>query len=101
MKLNYYARIDEDNVCIEIVSTPRNLKGIKGYVYIDRYSEDLLYRQFDGFGWSEEKHYPDGIEIVENRLRVLEEKNMELMKKIDNLALEVTEVSGASKTRVK
>lgn len=34
MKLNYYVRLKEDSVCIEIVSTPKNLKTVKGYVSI-------------------------------------------------------------------
>ena len=39
VKLNYYARLKEDNVCIEIVSTPKNWKGVKGYVSIPDYNE--------------------------------------------------------------
>jgi hypothetical protein len=47
MKLNYYAKLKEDNVCIEIVSTPKNLKGVKWYVSIPDYNEILLHRKYD------------------------------------------------------
>ena len=43
MKLNYYARLKEDNVCIEIISTPKDLKDVKGYVKISDYNLSLIH----------------------------------------------------------
>ena len=86
MKLNYYARLKEDNVCIEIISTPKNLKGVKGYVSIPDYNETLLYRKYDEVtGWSEERYEPKIDVVIQDRLNNLEEENSTLTNTVSEL----------------
>lgn len=86
MKLNYYARLKEDNVCIEIVSTPKNLKGVKGYVSIPDYNETLLYRKWnEETGWTEERYEPEIDAVLQERLEALETENTQLNTSISEL----------------
>lgn len=86
MKLNYYARLKEDDVCIEIVSTPKNLRGVKGYIPITDYNETLLYRKYDeNLGWSEERFEPEVDVVLQERLNNLEEENIGLNQTVSNL----------------
>lgn len=86
MKLNYYARLKEDNVCIEIISTPKNLKGVKGYVSIPDYNETLLYRKYDEVtGWSEERYEPEIDAVIQDRLNSLELENKSLTGQVSGL----------------
>lgn len=95
MKLNYYARLKEDNVCIEIVSTPKDLKGIKGYVSIPDYNETLLYRKWnEATGWSGERYEPETDAVIQDRLNVLEQENTELNINVTTLNQNINMLEG-------
>lgn len=85
MKLNYYARLKEDNVCIEIVSTPKDLKDVKGYVKIPDYNPTLLYRKWENNQWSSERYEPEVDAVIQDRLNSLEEENANLQNGVNNL----------------
>ena len=95
MKLNYYARLKEDNVCIEIVSTPKNLKGVKGYVSIPDYNATLLYKKYDeNTGWSAESYEPEIDAVIQDRLNNLEEENTELNHNVTTLNQTINTLEG-------
>ena len=101
MKLNYYARLKEDNVCIEIVSTPKNLKGVKGYVSIPDYNETLLYRKYDEVtGWSEERYEPEIDAVLQEKLNQLEEENQQLSTQVNSLESTLQNVNATNETLV-
>lgn len=101
MKLNYFARLKEDNVCIEIVSTPKNLKGVKGYVPIVDYNESLLYRKYDEkTGWSEERFEPEVDVVIQERLNKLEEKNITLIQENTELKLALADLAESNETKI-
>lgn len=101
MKLNYYARLKEDNVCIEIVSTPKNLRGVKGYVSITDYNETLLYRKWDEkTGWSEERYEPEVDAILQERIQDLEETNITLIQENTELKLALAELAESNETKI-
>lgn len=101
MKLNYYARLKEDNVCIEIVSTPKDLKDVKGYVKIPDYNPTLLYRKWENNQWSSETYEPQIDAVLQEKINSLELENDNLKTNIQNLDTEnqtlnskVTELEG-------
>lgn len=101
MKLNYFARLKEDNVCIEIVSTPKNLRGVKGYVPIVDYNESLLYRKYDEVtGWSEERYEPEIDAVLQGRLNDLEEVNNSLLQENTELKLALAELAESNETKI-
>lgn len=101
MKLNYYARLKEDNVCIEIVSTPKNLKGVKGHVSIPDYNETLMYRKYDeSTGWSEERYEPEVDAVLQEKLNQLEEENQQLSTQVNSLESTLQNVNATNETLV-
>lgn len=95
MKLNYYARIKEDNVCIEIVSTPKNLKGVRGYISIPDYNATLLYKKWnENTGWSAETYEPEIDAVIQDRLDNLEEENTELNLNVTTLNQTINTLEG-------
>lgn len=101
MKLNHYARLKEDNVCIEIITTPKNLKGVKGYVSIPDYNETLLYRKWDEVtGWSEEKYEPEIDAVLQERIQTLEEMNSTLIQENTELRLALAELAESNESKI-
>lgn len=95
MKLNYYARLKEDNVCIEIISTPKNLKGVKGYISIPDYNATLLYKKWnENTGWSTESYEPEIDAVIQGRLNNLEEENTELNHNVTTLNQTINTLEG-------
>ena len=68
MKLNYYAKLNENNVCIEIISTKRNMKDVRGIISIPDYNDTLLYRKWDGEQWSQERFEPEIPSEIQEKL---------------------------------
>lgn len=94
MKLNYYARLKEDNVCIEIVSTPENLKNVKGYVSIPDYNPTLLYKKWENSQWSSERYEPEIDSVIQDRLNILEEENQVLNNQVSSLSGTISGLNG-------
>ena len=46
--LKYYAKLNENEICTEIVSTKKNLKGIRGFIELPDYNETVIYRKWEG-----------------------------------------------------
>lgn len=94
MKLNYYARLKEDDVCIEIISTPKDLKDVKGYIFIADYNESLLYKKYNkDTGWSAESYEPEVDAVIQDRLDNLEKANEDLMQENLDLQLALVELA--------
>lgn len=95
MKLNYYARLNDSDVCIEIISTPKNLKGVKGYVSIPDYNATLLYKKYDeDTGWSAESYEPEVDTVIQDRLNNLEVENTELSINVTTLNRTINTLEG-------
>lgn len=94
MKLNYYARLKEDGICIEIVSTPKNLRDVKGYVPITDYNPTLLYRKWENNQWSSERYEPEVDAVIQDRLGNLEEENQTLNNQVSNLNNTISGLNG-------
>ena len=93
MKLNYYARLNDENVAIEIISTPNNLDGVKGYKNIVDYNETLLYKKWDDKnGWSSKSYEPTLDTVIQDRLDLLERDNTSLSDTIQLLEGTITEL---------
>lgn len=95
-KFYYYARLNDNNVCVEIVSRVDRLKDVNGYVELPEYNETVRYRKWLGNQWSQETYEPEIDTTVQDKLIELEEENTNLKNNIQTLSAENTDL----KTRV-
>ena len=93
MKLNYYARLNDKNVAIEIISTPKDLRGVKGYVSIPEFNSTLIYKEYnERTGWSEETFEPTVDTTIQKRLGELEDDNIKLKEANEHLTNVIDEM---------
>lgn len=76
--MNYYAKLNENEICTEIVSTKKDLKGIRGFIEIPDYNETVLYRKWLGDQWSSERYEPSVETQFQDRVKALEEETKAL-----------------------
>lgn len=57
--MHYYARLNENQICTEVISRGRELpKDLDGFIKIPDYNETLLWRKWNGNQWSQERYEP-------------------------------------------
>lgn len=93
-KFYYYARLNDNDVCIEIVSRVDRLKDVTGYVEIPEYNETVRYKKWLGDQWSQETYEPDVDTVVQDTLKQLSEENMVLKNSNTQLNSKITELEG-------
>lgn len=71
--MNFYAKLNSERVCEQIVSTPNVIKNTVDYVAISNYNDDLVYRKWDGEQWSEKKYQPELSPVIQEKLDEIEE----------------------------
>ena len=74
-KFYYYARLNDNNVCIEIVSRVNKLTDVKGYIELPEYNETVRYRKWEDNQWSAETYEPEVDTVIQDKLIQLEEEN--------------------------
>lgn len=94
--LYYYARLNDNDVCIEIVSRVDKLKDVRGYVELPEYNETVRYKKWLGDQWSIETYEPEVDTVIQDKLTALEEENTILKNNIQTLTTKNTDL----KTRV-
>lgn len=95
-KFYYYARLNDNDVCVEIVSRVNKLTDVSGYVELPEYNETVRYRKWLGDQWSQETYEPSVDTVVQDKLMELETENDNLQANIQTLTTENTDL----KTRV-
>lgn len=68
----YYAKLNDNDICVEIVSRVSKLVDVTGYVEIPEYNETLRYRKWEGNQWSNETYEPTVDTVVQDSLHNLE-----------------------------
>ena len=76
--MNYYAKLNENEICTELISTKKDLGGIRGFIEIPDYNETVLYRKWLGDQWSSEKYEPSIESQFQDRIDALEKETKEL-----------------------
>lgn len=95
-KFYYYARLNDNDVCIEIISRVDKLTDVRGYVELPEYNETVRYKKWLGDQWSQETYEPSIDTVIQDKLTALEEENTTLKNNIQTLSTENTDL----KTRV-
>lgn len=95
--MNYYAKLNENEICTEIVSTKKDLKGIRGFVEIPDYNESLLYKKWLGDRWSHESYEPSLETQIQDDIGNLKETNKELTEKILNKDKQIADLISQQK----
>ena len=97
----YYARLNNNNVCVGFASYPTKMKEVEGLVPIPDYNESLLYKKWDGTQWSEERFEPEipmelqsRIESLEDTVQNHEQTNNQLSSTIQLLEGTIAELMG-------
>lgn len=87
MKQNYYVRLNESNIGIEIVTRPTKLPETQGYIPIPDYNEMYLYRKYDPVTqWSQETYEPSIDTQLQDKVAGFEELVVEQNKTISDLS---------------
>ena len=89
IRQRYYARLNDNDVCVELVTRVEKLENVKGYINIPDYNEDLIYRKWLGDQWSQEKHEPKIDKVVAEKISELEKRNEELFSQNKTLKAEL------------
>lgn len=97
-KFYYYARLNDNGVCIEIVSRVEKLKDVRGYVELPEYNETIRYRKWLGDQWSQETYEPEIDTVVQDKLEALEEENSNLKTQVSNLESTITSLNATNET---
>lgn len=82
MKMNFYAKLNNDRVCEQIVSTPKVIANTTDYIEIDNYNDDLVWRKWEGDQWSAKKYIPNidpSIQEQLDKVTELDKSNKELI----------------------
>ena len=105
-KFYYYAKLNDNNVCTEIVSSVYKYpKDISGYVELPEYNETVRYKKWLGDQWSQESYEPEIDTVMQNRVGNLEMElqeykgtNQELISQISILEGSIMELTMAIST---
>ena len=95
--MKYYAKLNENEICTEIVSTKKDLKGIRGFIEIPDYNETVLYRKWKGNQWSSDRYEPALETQIQDKLKALTEKNEKLIKQIEEKNKKIDELESQQK----
>ncbi len=92
----YYAKLNENQICTEIISRARELpKDLGGYVKIADYNETLLWRKYDEkTGWSQERYEPSIEAELQEKVRQQDEEILNLTNSNNVLNNKVIELEG-------
>lgn len=71
-KFYYYARLNDNQICIEIVSRVSKLTDVTGYIEIPEYNETLRYKKWLGNQWSSETYEPDVDTVLQDKVEGFE-----------------------------
>lgn len=84
-KMYYYAKLNQDNICVGFASYPKKYENVEGLILLPEYNESYLYRKWLGDQWSQETFEPSIPEEVNERIEYLEAENEQLNATIANL----------------
>lgn len=86
MNMNFYAKLNNDRVCEQIVATPKVITNVTDYIEIDNYNDDLVWRKWEGNQWSAKKYIPKidpSIQEQLNKVIELDKSNKELARLLE------------------
>lgn len=88
-KFYYYARLNDNQICTEIVSRVDKLKDVQGYIEIANYNETLVYRKWDSVThWSQETYEPSIDTVLQDKVEAFENLVVEQNNTITKLGSE-------------
>lgn len=93
-KFYYYARLNDNDVCVEIVSRVDKLTNVQGYVELPEYNETVRYKKWLGDQWSVETYEPEIDTVVQEKLLQLETDNTDLQNANTQLSSKIAELEG-------
>lgn len=99
-KFYYYAELNDNNVCIKIVSDTTKKVGSDRHIEIPEYNETLVYKKWLGDQWSSESYEPSVDTVIQDRLNDLEEENMQLSTQVTNLGFTLDNVNATNETLI-
>ena len=81
----YYAKLNENQICTEIVTRAELLPvGLSGYVKLPEYNQTYLWRKWLGDQWSQETYEPQvSFEVLQQRIEELEAENRTLRSTVE------------------
>ena len=91
--MKYYAKLNENEICTEIVSTKKDLKGIRGFVEIPDYNETVIYRKWEGNQWSSDRYEPAIEAKFQEKIQTLENETDRLGKEIKDKNSEINQLT--------
>ncbi|WP_312907201.1 hypothetical protein [Tissierella praeacuta] len=99
-KFYYYARLNDNDVCIEIVSRVNKLQDVQGYVELPEYNETVRYRKWLGDQWSQETYEPSLDTVLQDKIKELEGTNLRLEQKNLDLKLALAELAEIQEAKI-
>lgn len=102
MKKYYYAKLNDQDICVEVVSRVEELKNVTGYIELPEYNESYYYRRWLGDQWSQETYHPsidtmlqDKVESFEGLVQVQNDEVEALKTTNANLSNQVEILNGS------
>lgn len=97
----YYAELNDNNVCIRIISSTSKINDPKRYISIPDYNESLTYKKWSHeTGWSMESYEPELDIFTQERLANLENKNYSLEQENIELKLALAELAESNELKI-
>lgn len=94
-KFYYYAKLNDNNVCVEIQSKVDKIpNNTDGYIELPEYNETVRYRKWLGNQWSQETYEPSVDTVLQDKIKGLEEELQMSSEKNERLKNKVTELEG-------
>lgn len=71
-RMFYYAKLNEDKICIGFVSYPKLYESVEGLIHIPDYNESYLFRKYENGQWSQDTFEPTIPLELQEKLEYLE-----------------------------
>lgn len=102
MRVNYYAKLNENKICVGVEKTLMNYDNVSDYIKLENDNESLYGRKWTGDQWSSEIYetglptdLQDDINILKEEKKALDITITELKKENSKLLEEVYSISDA------
>lgn len=93
MKNYYYVRLNENQIGVNIVTSPKKINA-DGYIEIPDYSETYLYRKWENNQWSQERYEPSFEVELQQKVEQLEQENQTLVQGVSQIQAQNIQLEG-------
>ncbi|NLY46756.1 MAG: hypothetical protein GX053_12345 [Tissierella sp.] len=99
-KFYYYAELNDNDVCIRIVSSTNKIVGSSKHIEIPEYNETVRYKKWLGDQWSPESYEPDVDTVIQDEINQLKESNGILIRENLELKLALADLAETYETKL-